>query len=52
MEKNAAWKNLDAVKKGNIVVLPSNLFGTNPGTKITEAVEYMRQSLKDIGKDS
>ncbi|REJ23749.1 MAG: iron-hydroxamate ABC transporter substrate-binding protein [Caldibacillus debilis] len=50
MKKNAAWKNLDAVKNGNIVVLPSDLFGINPGTKITEAVAYMRQILKEYRK--
>lgn len=45
MMKNPAWKNLDAVKAGNVVVLPSHLFGTNPGTKVTEALEVMKESL-------
>lgn len=45
MEKSAAWKNLDAVKNGNVVVLPSHLFGSNPGTKITDALEVMKESL-------
>ncbi|MBE1555256.1 ABC transporter substrate-binding protein [Sporosarcina limicola] len=45
MMKNAAWKNLDAVKNGNVVILPSHLFGTNPGTKVTEALEVMKESL-------
>ncbi len=45
MEKSSAWKNLDAVKKGNIVVLPAHLFGSNPGTKITEALDVMKESL-------
>lgn len=46
MMKNPAWKNLDAVKAGNVVVLPSHLFGTNPGTKVTEALEVMKESLR------
>lgn len=48
MTKNAAWKNLDAVKTGNVVVLPSHLFGTNPGTKVTEALEVMKESLTAV----
>ncbi|QFG00957.1 ABC transporter substrate-binding protein [Psychrobacillus glaciei] len=48
MAKNAAWKNLDAVKNGNVVVLPSNLFGTNPGTKVIEALEVMKESLASV----
>lgn len=45
MKENAGWKNLDAVKNGNVVVLPSHLFGTNPGTKVTEALQVMKESL-------
>lgn len=45
MEKNAAWKNLDAVKNGKVIILPSHLFGTNPGTKVIEALETMKESL-------
>lgn len=48
MEKNAAWKNLDAVKNGNVVVLPSHLFGTNPGTKVVEALEVMKEELAAV----
>ncbi|WP_456272455.1 ABC transporter substrate-binding protein [Bacillus sp. AK031] len=50
MSQNAAWKNLDAVKNGNVVILPSHLFGTNPGTKITESVEFMRDSVNSVRK--
>jgi len=45
MEKNAAWKNLDAVKNGKVIILPSHLFGTNPGTRVIEALETMKESL-------
>lgn len=48
MQKNAAWKNLDAVKSGNVVVLPANLFGANPGTKVVEALEVMKKSLAKV----
>lgn len=48
MGKNAAWKNLDAVKSGNVFVLPSNLFGSNPGTKVVEALEVMKENLAAV----
>ncbi|MFJ7936556.1 ABC transporter substrate-binding protein [Sporosarcina sp. NPDC096371] len=48
MEKNAAWKNLDAVKSGNVVVLPSDLFGSNPGTKVIDALKVMKESLAAV----
>ncbi|WP_442603016.1 ABC transporter substrate-binding protein [Paenibacillus sp. KN14-4R] len=50
MSKNAAWKNLDAVKAGRVVILPAQLFGANPGTKITEALDYMYTSLQKVVK--
>ncbi|MEN0665448.1 ABC transporter substrate-binding protein [Caldifermentibacillus hisashii] len=52
MEKHSAWKNLDAVKEGKVVVLPPEWFGSNPGTKIIEALEFMRESLQEAGMDS
>lgn len=48
METNAAWFNLDAVKNGNVVILPSDLFGANPGTKIVDALEVMSESLESV----
>lgn len=41
MEKNPAWNSLEAVKAGNIEVLPADLFGTNPGTRVLEALDVM-----------
>lgn len=48
MSENAAWKNLDAVKSGNVVVLPSHLFGSNPGTQVSEALQVMVESLSAV----
>ncbi|WP_232824118.1 MULTISPECIES: ABC transporter substrate-binding protein [Paraliobacillus] len=48
MEQNAAWNNISAVEQGNINVLPSDLFGTNPGTRVVEAVSYMVDILNDL----
>lgn len=45
MKQNAAWKNLDAVKNNNIIILPSDLFD-NPGTQVVEALDYMRELLE------
>ena len=48
MAQNAAWKNLDAVKNGKVTILPSDLFGTNPGTRIIEALEEMKKQLEAV----
>lgn len=48
MNTNATWKNLDAVKNDKFYVLPADLFGNNPGTRIVESVQYMINALNDI----
>ena len=48
MNQNAAWKNLDAVKEKRVVVLSAELFGQNPGTKITEALDEMKKQLDEV----
>lgn len=47
MEQHAAWSELSAVKQENLSILPSDLFGTNPGTRVTEALDYMRAELEE-----
>lgn len=46
MESNPAWSGLDAVKDGRIHVLPPDLFGTNPGTRVIEALNELRGLLE------
>ncbi|MNB79575.1 High-affinity heme uptake system protein IsdE precursor [compost metagenome] len=41
MQQNAAWNSIDAVVHNRVHVLPSDLFGTNPGTRVTEALQLM-----------
>ena len=48
METSSGWKNLKAVKEDRIYVLPADLFGNNPGTRITEALDYMVEKLDEI----
>lgn len=45
MSENPAWKNVDAVKNGNIIILPSELFD-NPGTQVIDALDYMHDVLE------
>lgn len=45
LKENAAWKNLEAVKNDQIIILPAELFD-NPGTQVVEAIDYMRGVLK------
>ena len=48
MNENAAWKNLDAVKNDQIIILPADLFGNNPGTKILDSIDYMMETLQTV----
>lgn len=45
MQENQAWSSVSAVKNGQVDVLPSDLFGTNPGTRVTEALDLMHGLL-------
>lgn len=45
MSQNPAWNSTDAVKNENIEILPAELFGTNPGTKVNDALLYMHSLL-------
>ncbi|WP_340398372.1 ABC transporter substrate-binding protein [Paenibacillus sp. FSL H8-0079] len=43
LESNPAWSSLQAVKSDRLHVLPPSMFVTNPGLKVSESVEYMKQ---------
>ncbi|SDZ23914.1 iron complex transport system substrate-binding protein [Evansella caseinilytica] len=46
MKQNGAWNNLDAVINDRIEILPSDLFGSNPGTRVTEALDFLHDLLE------
>ncbi|OBZ08652.1 ABC transporter substrate-binding protein [Bacillus sp. FJAT-26390] len=46
MQQNPAWSSLDAVKQNKVEVLPSDLFGSNPGTRIIESLEWLHDMLE------
>ncbi|MBB3112453.1 iron complex transport system substrate-binding protein [Paenibacillus phyllosphaerae] len=48
MAQNAAWSSLDAVKNNRVEVLPADLFGSNPGTRVTEALDRMSELLASV----
>ena len=48
MKQNPAWNKLDAVVKNKIEVLPADLFGTNPGTRVTDAIELLRDMFQNV----
>ncbi|NOU94529.1 ABC transporter substrate-binding protein [Paenibacillus sp. LMG 31456] len=48
MQQNAAWSSMDAVKNNQIEILPADLFGTNPGTKVIEALDMMNKLLQAV----
>ncbi|MFB7138852.1 ABC transporter substrate-binding protein [Gottfriedia sp. NPDC056225] len=45
---SSSWKNLKAVKKKNVIFLPSDLFAASPGVKITNALDYMNKELLKV----
>lgn len=46
MAQNPAWNSINAVKNERIEILPADLFGDNPGTKVVDALDYMHTLLK------
>ncbi|WP_138755762.1 ABC transporter substrate-binding protein [Paenibacillus sinopodophylli] len=46
MQTNPAWSSLEAVKENKVEVLPSELFGSNPGTRILESLDYLHEKLE------
>lgn len=45
MQENATWNSIDAVKQGHVEILPNDLFGSNPGTRVMEALKLMHDKL-------
>jgi iron complex transport system substrate-binding protein len=48
MQQNAAWNSMDAVKNNKVEMLPADLFGTNPGTRVVEALDQMNKLLQAV----
>lgn len=48
IKQNAGWKDLDAVKNDRFMILPSDLFGTNPGTRVTEALDQLSKIFQEM----
>lgn len=48
MQTNSAWSSLEAVKQNKVEVLPSDLFGSNPGTRVLESLDYLHQKLQQL----
>jgi iron complex transport system substrate-binding protein len=48
MSQTAGWDELEAVKNNRVLILPSDLFGTNPGTKVIDALDYLHELIKDV----
>lgn len=48
MRSNPAWNSVEAVKKGNVIFLPKDLFLINPGMRYPEALKYMADEISKI----
>ena len=43
------WNELKAIKNDKLVNLPYELFGTNPGPRIIESLQFLKDSLDSLG---
>lgn len=50
MEQNPAWNDVKAVKEGRIEILPNDLFGTNPGAAVIDALDYLEKKMRTAAK--
>lgn len=48
MAKNPSWQSIQAVKEEKFITLPNHLFGSNPGAKVIESLEYMSNELQVV----
>lgn len=48
MQENPGWNKLKAVKNERFEFLPPDLFGTNPGTRVVEALDYLNNLFQEI----
>ncbi len=44
-----AWNKLTAIKNDRLINLPYELFGTNPGPRIVESLQFLQNSLNSLG---
>lgn len=45
LKSNPSWENMTAFEQDQFIFLPYELFGTNPGSRVVESLEYLRESL-------
>lgn len=50
LKRNSAWRALRAVKRGDVRVLPYQLFGINPGVRTGESIEFLGNLLYGGGR--
>lgn len=43
-----AWNELTAVKNDNLIILPHELFGANPGPRIVDSLQFLKNSLNSL----
>ncbi len=48
LKSNPSWEKMKAFKHDQFVFLPYELFGTNPGPRVVESLEYLKKSLNSV----
>jgi len=47
MKQTAGWQHLEAVQNNHFEILPPDLFGTNPGTRVVDALDYLDKLFQE-----
>ncbi|MCM3714042.1 ABC transporter substrate-binding protein [Alkalihalobacillus oceani] len=50
VKSNSSWQHLQAVEQGRLVILPPELFSSNPGPRIGEALQFIHESVTAVAE--
>ncbi|MCM3760468.1 ABC transporter substrate-binding protein [Alkalihalobacillus oceani] len=50
VKSNSSWQHLQAVEQERLVILPPELFSSNPGPRIGEALQFIHESLTAVAE--
>lgn len=50
MDKNPVWQFTNAIRNDHFVLLPNHLFGSNPGPRVVDSLEFLIEELNKVSK--
>lgn len=48
LKSNPSWESVNALKNDQLIFLPDDLFSSNPGTRVVEALQFLKDSLASL----